>query len=58
MTLFGQVNQVANNVCPIGYRLPLNPNAGDDAPADDGKNEWYVEKSTWSSEDREGALCK
>ncbi len=46
-----------NNVCPIGYRLPLNPNAGDDAPADDGKNEWYVEKSTWSSEDREGAFA-
>ncbi len=46
-----------NNVCPIGYRLPLNPNAGHEAPADDGKNEWYVESSTWSSQDRAGAFA-
>ncbi len=46
-----------NNVCPIGYRLPLSPNAGDDAPADDGKNEWYVEMSTWSSQDRAGSFA-
>ena len=27
-----------NNVCPVGYRLPLNPNG-----ANDGENEWYQE---------------
>ncbi len=27
-----------NNVCPVGYRLPLSPNG-----ANDGANEWYQE---------------
>ncbi len=41
----------ANNVCPVGYRLPLNPNG-----AKDGENEWYQETRTWSSQDNAGAL--
>ena len=41
----------ANNVCPIGYRLPLNPNG-----AEDSANEFYQESKTWSSQDNAGAL--
>ncbi len=40
-----------NNVCPVGYRLPLNPNE-----ANDGENEWYVETNTWSTKNMDGAL--
>ncbi len=41
----------ANNVCPVGYRLPLNPNE-----ANDGENEWYQETNTWSTKNMVGAL--
>ncbi len=41
----------ANNVCPVGYRLPLDPNR-----ADDGENEWYEETQTWSSKNQSGAI--
>ena len=41
----------ANNVCPVGYRLPLDPNR-----ADDGENEWYREIQTWSSKNQSGAI--
>ncbi len=41
----------ANNVCPVGYRLPLDPNR-----ADDGENEWYEETQTWSSKNKSGAI--
>jgi len=37
-----------NNVCPVGYRLPLNPN--------DADNEFYVETQTWDSQDAAGGL--
>ncbi len=40
-----------NNVCPVGYRLPLNPNE-----ANDGENEWYVETNSWSTKNMDGAL--
>ena len=40
----------ANSVCPVGYRLPLNPNG-----ASDSENEWYVEMSTWSSQNNAGS---
>ena len=33
-----------NNVCPVGYRLPLNPNG-----AEDSDNEFSEELNTWSS---------
>ena len=39
-----------NNVCPVGYRLPLDPNG-----ANDGANEWYQETQTWMSKDPSGA---
>jgi len=41
----------ANNVCPEGYRLPLNPNV-----ANDESNEFYVESQTWLSQDASGAF--
>ncbi len=41
----------ANNVCPTGYRLPLNPHG-----AEDSANDFYVESKTWSSQDNAGAL--
>ncbi len=41
----------ANNVCPVGYRLPLDPTG-----ADDGENEWYQETNTWSTKNMVGAL--
>ncbi len=40
-----------NSVCPVGYRLPLDPNG-----ANDGENEWYQETQTWSSKDPSGAI--
>jgi len=40
-----------NNVCPKGYRLPLNPNE-----TNDSENEFYQEVKTWSSQDKTGAL--
>ncbi len=40
-----------NSVCPVGYRLPLNPNG-----ASDSENEWYVEMSTWNSQDNAGSM--
>ena len=40
-----------NSVCPVGYRLPLDPNE-----ANDGENEWYQETQTWSSKDPSGAI--
>ena len=40
-----------NNVCPVGYRLPLNPNGANDAV-----NEWYQETQTWSSKDASSAF--
>ena len=51
MIPYGQVNQVKNNVCPVGYRLPLDPNG-----ANDGENEWYEETQTWSSKNKSGAI--
>ncbi len=41
-----------NNVCPAGYRLPLNPYG-----ASDISNEFYQETQTWSSQDAAGALA-
>ncbi len=41
----------ANNVCPAGYRLPLNPNK-----ANDTANEFYVETQTWSSQNHSGSM--
>ena len=41
----------ANSVCPVGYRLPLNPNG-----VSDSENEWYVEMSTWSSQNNAGSM--
>ena len=41
----------ANNVCPTGYRLPLNPHG-----AEDSANDFYVESKTWGSQDNAGAL--
>ncbi len=41
----------ANNVCPAGYRLPLNPNEADDA-----ENELAEEVHSWDSEDVDGAI--
>ncbi len=41
----------ANNVCPAGYRLPLNPNGADDA-----EHELAVEIHSWDSEDADGAI--
>ncbi len=40
----------ANNVCPVGYRLPLDPNG-----ANDGENEWYQETNSWSTKNMVGA---
>ncbi len=40
-----------NNVCPVGYRLPLDPNG-----ADDGENELAVEINSWSSKDINGSM--
>ena len=40
-----------NNVCPVGYRLPLDPNG-----ANDSANEWYQETQTWMSKDPSGAM--
>ena len=39
-----------NNVCPVGYRLPLNPNG-----ANDSENEFYIETQTWRTKDPSGA---
>jgi uncharacterized protein (TIGR02145 family) len=39
-----------NNVCPLGYRLPLNPNGAKDAD-----NEFYQETRTWTSQNAAGA---
>ncbi len=41
----------ANNVCPAGYRVPLNPNK-----ANDTANEFYVETQTWSSQNHSGSM--
>ncbi len=41
----------ANSVCPVGYRLPLDPNG-----ADDGENELAVEINSWSSKDINGSM--
>ena len=41
----------ANNVCPVGYRLPLDLNG-----ADDSDNEFAVEINTWSSKDVNGSM--
>ncbi len=41
----------ANNVCPVGYRLPLNPNK-----ANDTANEFYIETQTWSSQNHSGSM--
>ena len=41
----------ANNVCPAGYRLPLNPNE-----ADDGEHELAVEVHSWDLENADGAM--
>ncbi len=40
-----------NNVCPVGYRLPLDPNG-----AEDSLNEFNVELNSWSSKDPAGSL--
>ncbi len=40
-----------NNVCPIGYRLPLDPNG-----ADDTNNELAVELNSWDSKDANGSM--
>ena len=40
-----------NNVCPVGYRLPLNPNG-----TNDNENEFYQEMQTWTKIDTTGAL--
>ncbi len=41
----------ANNVCPAGYRLPLNPNGADDA-----EHEFAIEVHSWDSENADGAM--
>ncbi len=41
----------ANSVCPVGYRLPLDPNG-----VDDSENEFAVEINTWSSKDVNGSM--
>ncbi len=41
----------ANSVCPVGYRLPLNPNGVVDA-----EHELAVEINTWSSKDVNGSM--
>ncbi len=41
----------ANNVCPAGYRLPLNPHGSNDVA-----NEWYQETQTWNTQNAAGAL--
>ncbi len=41
----------ANNVCPAGYRLPLNPNGADDA-----EHELAVELNSWNSKDANGSM--
>ncbi len=41
----------ANSVCPVGYRLPLDPNG-----ADDGENELAVEINSWDSKDTDGSM--
>ncbi len=41
----------ANNVCPAGYRLPLNPTGADDA-----ENELAVEVNSWDSKNVDGAI--
>ncbi len=40
-----------NNVCPVGYRLPLNPNG-----AVDGEHELAVEINSWNSKDANGSM--
>ena len=40
-----------NNVCPAGYRLPQDPNS-----TRSSDNEFYVEASSWDSQDGTGAL--
>ncbi len=40
-----------NNVCPVGYRLPLAPDAVVDA-----ENELDVELNSWDSKDADGAI--
>ena len=40
-----------NNVCPTGYRLPLNPNLTLDA-----SHEFNVELNTWDSKDSTGSM--
>ncbi len=41
----------ANNVCPVGYRLPLNPNGAVDA-----NHELAVELNSWDSKDADGSM--
>ncbi len=41
----------ANSVCPVGYRLPLNPNGAVDA-----ENEFAVELNSWNSKDADGSM--
>ena len=41
-----------NNVCPVGYRLPLDPNG-----AEDSLNEFNAERKTWNSQNAAGALA-
>ncbi len=41
----------ANNVCPVGYRLPLNPNG-----AVDTNHELAVELNSWDSKDADGSM--
>ena len=40
-----------NNVCPVGYRLPLNPNGAVDA-----EHELAVELNSWDSKDADGSM--
>ena len=40
-----------NNVCPQGYRLPLNINNNNDTD-----NEFYMETQTWSDQNSTGAI--
>ena len=48
---FWESESSQNNVCPVGYRLPLNPNY-----ANDSANEFYQEIQTWTQENGVGAL--
>ena len=48
---FWESESSQNNVCPVGYRLPLNPNH-----ANDNANEFYQEIQTWTQENGIGAL--